>query len=248
MRTVTIMVSTEHAREVLTAAVAQSKRTSTVRLPIDFARLNGPGDHDHTPLTDIAHDGRGEGLRLRVYLSIVMLASKSPHQLRPTPASAFAEMHGLTDPFGSGAGRVNKAQRWLRDHGYITREENGTHPPTITVQDVSTGYNWGARWITLPIELWQNGWINHLSVRALTMYVVLRELTGGRPNGATAPGRRKHQYRLSPETWARGTAELEELGLASVESITDRPNAFARPQRRNRYWLDPEGLIREPPN
>jgi hypothetical protein len=108
-------------------------------------------------------------------------------------------------------------------------------------------YDWGGRWITLPIGLWANGWIHAMSGRALTIYVVLRELTGGRPDGDTADGRRKRQYGLSDETWARGCADLEDLGLATVTRVIDRSDPFVRRQPRMKYRLKNQALTDLPP-
>lgn len=234
----------QDALDVLRSAVDRSKRHSTVQLPIDFVR--DPSEAP-TPLRQIGTDGRGQGLRLKLYLSMTMLATKQPHQLRPYPASAYATMLALEDPNGQGARRVNQAQRWLRDAGFIQRVENGTHPPHITVLELPPRGDWGGRWITLPIGLWSNGWIHVMSGRALMMYVVLRELTGGRPGGSTADGRRKRQYGLSDETWARGTADLETLDLAHVSQVIDSSDAFSRRQPRLKYELVDGGPSRLPP-
>lgn len=225
---------TQDALDVLRNAVDRSRRNSTVQLPIDFVRdpMEAP-----TPLKRIASDGRGQGLRLRLYLSMTMLATAEPRHLRPYPAAAYAMMLALPDPEGQGARRVNQAQRWLRDEGFIQRVENGTHPAHITLLPIPARGDWGGRWITLPITLWSNGWIQVLSGRALTLYVVLRELTGGRPKGDTADGRRKRQYGLSDETWARGSEELVNLGLAEVKRVIDGSDAFSRRQPRLKYRL-----------
>jgi hypothetical protein len=231
---------TQEALDTLRSAVERSKRHSTVQLPIDFAR--DPQERP-TALKRIGSDGRGQGLRLKLYLCMMMLATREPRQLRAYPASAYAQMLALDDPEGQGARRVNQAQRWLRDEGFIQRIENGTHPPHITLLPLPATGEWGGRWITLPLDIWNNGWIHVMSGRALMLYVVLRELTGGRPGGSTAPGRRKRQYGLSDETWARGLADLEDLALASATPVVEKADAFSRPQPRLRYRL--EGAVLE---
>lgn len=234
----------QDALDVLRSAVERSRRHSTVQLQIDFAR--DPAEAP-TPLKRIGSDGRGQGLRLKLYLSMTMLATKKPYQLRPYTASAYATMLALEDPDGQGARRVNQAQRWLRDAGFIQRVENGTHPPHIVLLPLEARGDWGGRWITLPIGLWSNGWIQVLPGRALVLYIVLRELTGGRPDGATADGRRKRQYGLSDETWARGTADLEALGLAQVSRVIDNSDPFSRRQPRLKYRLEDGAMSRLPP-
>jgi len=233
----------QDALDVLRSAVERSRRHSTVQLPIDFVR---DPDEGQTPLKRISSDGRGQGLRLKLYLSMVMLATKEPRHLRPYPASAYATMLALNDPEGQGARRVNQAQRWLRDAGFIQRIENGTHPPHITLLPLPDRGEWGGRWITLPIELWSNGWIQVMSGRALALYVVLRELTGGRPDGATADGRRKRQYGLSDETWARGTADLGVLDLVKNSRVIETSDPFSRRQPRLKYQLTDDRMTRLP--
>jgi hypothetical protein len=186
-------------------------------------------------------------MRLKLYLSMVMMATKAPHVLRPYPASAWASMLDLPEPEGQGARRVNDAQRWLKKSGFILREENGSHAPTIAIADIPQVGQWGSRYITLELDLWQNGWIHSLSGRALTMYVVLRELTGGRAVGSTASGDRKREYGLSDETWAKGCADLELAGIAKVTSVIDKPDRFSRSQPRNKYVLVPGALSSLPP-
>lgn len=231
--------------DIVRSAVERSRRHSTVQLPIDFAR--DPAEQP-TALKRIGSDGRGQGLRLKLYLSMTMLATKEPRHLRAYPASAYAKMLALDHPESQGARRINQAQRWLRDEGFIQRVENGTHPPHITLLPLPVLGDWGGRWITLPISLWANGWIHVMSGRALMLYVVLRELTGGRPSGDTADGRRKRQYGLSDETWARGTADLEALALARVSQVVDTSDPFSRRQPRLKYELDNTAMSTIPPS
>lgn len=229
--------------DILRSAVERSRRNSTVQLPIDFAR---DPEERPTPLKRIGSDGRGQGLRLKLYLCMTMLATREPRQLRAYPASAYAKMLALSEPETQGARRVNQAQRWLRDEGFIQRIENGTHPPHIALLPVPVTGEWGGRWITLPLDLWNNGWVHAMSGRALMLYVILRELTGGRPGGSSAPGRRKRQYGLSDETWARGVADLEALSLATATPVIEKADPFSRPQPRLKYLLDDAALATLP--
>ena len=80
-----------------------------------------------------------------------MLATKEPHHLRPYPASAYATMLDIDDPEGNGARRVNQAQRWLADAGFIQRIPNGTHPPHMVILPLPVVADWSGRWITLPL-------------------------------------------------------------------------------------------------
>lgn len=231
------------ALRVMRSAVDRSRRQSTVQLPIDFVR--DPGGRP-TPLKRIGADGRGQGLRLKLYLSMTMLATKEPHHLRPYPASAYATMLDIDDSEGNGARRVNQAQRWLADVGFIQRIPNGTHPPHMVILPLPVVADWSGRWITLPLGLWSNGWIHVMSGRALMLYIVLRELTGGR-GGTTADGRRKAEYGLSDETWARGLEDLQALKLAEATRVIDRSDPFSRHQPRLKYELK-DGILAQVPD
>lgn len=236
----------QDAQRLMSAAVTRSKRSSSVQLPIAFARQPG-GD---TPLRHIQQDGRGEGLRLRLFLCMLMMATRSPHRLRPYVASAFARLLALPDPAKEGARRINQAQRWLTDNKYISRDTTCRPVEMAVLHCDGSGRPWvvgGGRWITLPIDLWSNGWLLALSGRALTLYIVLRELTGGKSAGASVPRRRRAEYGLSYDTWKRGCDELVERGLLEVttETVTEDEDWGLRVQR-NVYRLIPDALESRP--
>lgn len=229
----------------LRSAVDRSQRSSSVELPIEFLRT----PDGQTPLKHIQQDGRGEGLRLRLMLSMLMLATRAPHKLRPYVAPAYARMLDLADPEVEGARRVNGAQRWLAKHKYISRDTTRQPPAMAMLRCDGSERPWsvsGKRWVTVPIALWQNGWIVALSGRALAIYLVLREVTGGRTGGASIPRRRRAEYGLSPDTWRRGCAELVAHGLIEVttELVTDDEDWGAKVSR-NVYRVLPGGLDKE---
>lgn len=241
-------MSSSDAKRLMAAAVTRSKRSSSVQLPIAFARV----PDGQTPLKHIQQDGRGEGLRLRLFLLMVMMATAAPHRLRPYVAPAFAKTLDLADPEKEGARRVNQSQRWLAQYNYISRDTT-QRPMVVTILNCDrSGTPWsgasGKRWITVPLELWTNGWILELSGRGLALYIVLRELTGGKAAGASVPGRRRKEYGLSYETWKRGCDELEELGLLQVERerVSDDED-WGLQVHRNVYRLIPDGLTRPLP-
>lgn len=236
----------EDARRLIQGAVSRSKRSTTVQLPIAFARLEGGS----TPLRHIQQDGRGEGLRLRLFLLMVMMATKAPHRLPGRAPSAYARALDLPDPAGEGARRVNQSQRWLANHRYIARDTS-CRPATVAILKCDgSGQPWegreGNRWITIPIELWADGWILSLSGRALALYIVIRELTGGRPAGTSVPKRRRAEYGFSYDTWKRGGDELEEAGLLRVGSdIVSDDEDWGLRVPRNVYFLVPDALKRQ---
>lgn len=217
--------------ELLRRAVARAKRSRSVRLPISFARGTS------APLQELVRGGRGGEVRLKLYLTIVMRATAKPYTVPPTPASSYARLLGLDDAEVNGARRVNAAISWLKGHDLITCEGTQGVPPKVTVVDLEASRGASARYITIPIELWSQGWILRLSGRALALYVILRELTGGRgAAGATADRARKADYGLSDETWARACKELEDAGLAFSTPVVEGVE-FGLRRRRLRYRL-----------
>jgi hypothetical protein len=238
------MTLTIETQSTLRRAVERAKRKQSVGLPIGFVR--GPS----APLQEMLRGGRGGGVRVALYLTLVMRATKEPYTLSAMPAASYARLLGLHEPATLGARRISQAMKWLTEKRLILVDEAGRgRPPIITVLDPAGGGGRRqareARYITIPIEMWSQGWIAVLSGRALAMYVVLRELTGGRPAGASADRHRKSEYGLSDDTWARACSELESHDLLVVDQWVDVVE-FGRTRTRNRYQLVDEGLKRDP--
>jgi hypothetical protein len=180
-----------------------------------------------------------------------MRATRKPYTLSPMPAASYARLLGLEEPTTLGARRVSEALKWLAGAQLIAVEQAGRgRPPEITILDPSGGGGERptreGRYITVPIAMWSQGWIATLSGRALAVYVVLRELTGGRPDGASADLYRKQEYGLSDDTWSRACEELQQLGLLDVSQVVDHVE-FGQTRVRNRYQLVADGLERTAP-
>lgn len=248
----------QEAVELLEKALTRSKRTATVRLPVEFARdrINAPAQ---PPLALILYGG-GE-VRIKVLLTVLMQATKPPHATKAR-AKELAAMLDLRDPEGAGGKRVAKA---LRDLENVERENGSTlslvevdrpagRVPTVKVLNPDgSGQEWTDRklgnvYITLPIALWRNGWLIALSGRALALLVILRELTGHRKtvDSAWCSGIRKRQYGLSDDTWTKATRELVDAGLLSIRSEVYSSNG--EPRRRNVYTLHLGRLETHRPN
>ena len=229
----------------LRRAVEKAKRKQSVQLPIGFARGS------EAPLQKLLRGGRGGRVRVALYLTLVMRATKTPYTLSAMPAASYARLLGLEEPTTLGARRVSEALKWLVDAQLIAVEQSGRgRPPVITILDPSGGGGERpareARYITIPIAMWSQGWIATLSGRALAVYVVLRELTGGRPDGASADLYRKQEYGLSDDTWSRAGEELRRFGLLEVGQSVDYVE-FGQTRVRNRYRLVPDALEKQAP-
>jgi hypothetical protein len=228
---------TPEASAAMERAVDRSKRASTVQFPVAFAKT-ADGE---PPLSRLMGGGQGGEVRLKLFLTFAMQATRPPRTVPPRSAQALAALLDL--PEKGGGRRVNAALNWLERERMITRITRPGRAPEVTVLNPDgSGTEWvrssGARWITLPIEFWREGWIHRLSGRAVAVYIALRELVGGKsdPRGEYMDRYRKNQYGMSNDTWTRATKELVELGLlqVSVEMAGDDEIRF---RKRNRYTL-----------
>lgn len=244
---------TEEEQQVLRAlraAVERAKRTS-VAIPVQLVRSREDGeDAELARLLRGGRDdrpGRGGAVRLKLYLTLVMRATRHPHHLAPMPAYNYANLLGLPDPMGGGRRRITEALAWLDQEGFIELVGRGRgSSPLIKVRRVykTRGYD-GPPYVGVPSEMWTNGWIVHLSGRAVALWIVLKELIGSKktPAGAWATGEHKDQYGLSADTWTRATKDLVEAGLLEVETVIDRPE-FGQERRRQKYRLIEAALER----
>ncbi|MCV7532470.1 helix-turn-helix domain-containing protein [Micrococcus luteus] len=230
----------QQALEYLRKAMDRSKRKSTVRLPVEFAR----NSHDKCPRPPLAQMLKGGGHQLHTYLTILMKATRAPHttKVRTTELAEMLHAAGATD---AGKRKIAREIKKLEDPAFpmLQMEREPGRVPTATVlHPDGSGEQWDVAqlphpYITLPIELWTNGWILVLTPRALGLFIALRELTNGRTprNTAWVDPIRKKQYGLSKATWTRATAELQDAGLLTV---TSQVSSFhGEPRRRNIYTL-----------
>lgn len=218
-------------------AVERSKRRSTVGLPREFAR-DRVGDPPSPPLARLL--ARRGTTQLRVYLLMLMVATEHPHTADRT-AYDVATMLGLGDSEGARR-RVEQAFRGLAELRLMKRTPiPGRTTRTTILHPRGDGSPWNSAslkppYVTLPLSLWRNGWIVALSGRALSLLVVLRDLTGGRPgDSAWADGETKRQYGISEDTWTRASKELVEAGLLTVTSTVQ--TSYNQRRKRNQYTL-----------
>lgn len=214
------------AQRLLDQAVQRSGRRSTVQLPREFARIQDPTQIE-TPLS--AMFKRGEAT-MKVYLTLVLLTRQPPHELFRTSTDHFwAEMLGYeelndADPVpGAGTKRIKRAMSALQTSG-----PNEDTPWISRVREPGRGYKFvvthlpetGAPYITVPLELWSNGWINVMSARALFVYLILRLVLKGADDdtaGAHVSVADRKSHAIQDDTWQRGLKELETMGLARSE-------------------------------
>jgi len=234
----------------LEKAVRKSKRSSSVRLPVEFARAAGDDD---PPLARMMRGGQGGESRLRVYLLVRMMATAAPHHLSITATDAAACLD-FPDPPTVGARRVNAAFKALASDDLRLIAIKAPPGRTRTLEILNpdgSGLAWDdtklrAPYITLPITLWRKGWLLALSGRAVAILIVLKELTAGRKSdGAWVDGIRKRQYGFSDDTWTRASKELKDRGLLTVERHTYQSQG--EPRQRNLYQLNLDVLEKYAP-
>ena len=233
----------------LKGAVNESKRRSTVQLVEEFARTTKTTRAGAVPpLADLLRMGE---VPLRLYLTLVMMTAKPEENgvarplHRETAPSHFAEMLGYDDladgvnPPGAGTRRVQRAMEALRDKGYIELRKEPGHYPKIAVVHPGAGSDPTPPYITIPIEIWKNGWITALSARTLATYVALRLVTIGKEQGEGQhlPPYERDRFQLSPDTWQRGTKELAAKGLLEVRPGIVETRGL-RSRHRNVYYMN----------
>lgn len=238
------MTEPVEALAILQNAVDRSKRKSSVQFPISFVRQHAGSP----PLAKLMRGGQGGGVRLRLYLTLVMQATRHPYRVPRRTARGLARLLNL--PGENGPRQINAALNWLEKERLIVRErEDGVPSAFVLKLPDGSGEDWAPnrdwRYLTLPIALWSNGWILRLNGRCLAVYIALRELTGGKPEGGVMDKHRKRQYGISNDTWTRATKELEAMGLLIVTEEVFGDDSWER-RRRNRYRLTDLAVVGNP--
>lgn len=217
---------------------ARSKR-KVVRLPTHFIRARDYGQNP--PLARLFKLGDS---RLKLYLTLKMVAAKAPHEMKALPPRQVATMLDFDDPTGKGIRRAQEALTAIVNANFVSRVPHPGELADLTIKTPGAPRTASeqARWTNLPIELWTRGWIITLSGRALTVYIALRQITGGRETtGAWIDGPNRKLYSLSDEVWRLGTKELEDYGLVTATMET-KPDGWRQRRRRKIYYMSPSRI------
>jgi hypothetical protein len=196
------------SKTMLQSLVTRSKRSVVpfelgfVRRSVDEASLPPP------PLARMLRGGRGGEVRLKLYMSIQLIAVSHPYNVTRS-ASSWAALLSLPDRGVNGARRVNDAIRWLEQHQLIRVERRRGGPPeVINLRQLGTGDPYvrpppRAGYINVPVSFWKNGWIVTLSPAAIAMWLITNEMQHGRnsPDDVwVSPLIAKERYDLSDDT------------------------------------------------
>ena len=235
----------ERARDLLATAADKSKRGGNVPFPLAF--VLAPEAGGLPPLARFIRGGRGGEVRLRLYLSITMMATRHPYDLSNPPSpNHWSELLAL--PADAGPRRVSSNIKWLGKNNFIRLTPRPGRPAVITLLDPSGGgepyvrpMTQGRRYVGVPVEFWRHGWLLALSATATALLLVLLEHQGGYEKARYVMRDRRARYGLSADTWTLARKELEQHRLLHV-SRTPQGSSFDYRRQRNTYWVDLEAL------
>lgn len=227
--------------------VSTSKRTKGLQLPHSF--LRDESGKPNPPLARLIQGGRGGEVRLKLYLTVSLIAGGAPYAYeKPTPSRAWAELMNLPDPSTAGARRVSDAFAWLHQHKYLSvdRGRGRTTRFRLLSSDLNgEDYEKPTRdYVSVPLGLWKYHWISAMSGRELAVLLAILDCPGDDDVDSSTPRylttEQKERYGLSPDTWTRATWQLDHIRAISLENkVSGRHFQFKR--IRNIYRvLDPE--------
>ena len=196
------------------------------------------------PLAQLIRGGHGGEVRLKLYMTMTMFATRAPHDIKNVPGRFWASALRLADPETNGARRIADGLNSLEAAKLIRLARHPGLPPTVTLlHPTGSGkaYSWrGKWWINIPVGFWTNGWICQLSAGAVALLFVTRDMRSDRKENQPHPWLSGFD-RISDDTWTRARAELEGLGLLTVSRIPQGRD-FDYRRMRNTYWLHVERL------
>lgn len=240
------------ALRLLNRAAERSKRTSVPYAPEFVRPLNVvPGIPAATPpLARLIQGGRGGEVRLKLYLLLTMIATRSPFDIR-NPPTAMTLARTLDLAPDTGARRITSNMRWLADNHFIWLTKRPGQTPSIQLLDPQSGGKWTlidprnrkpyVPYVSFPIGFWRHGWLLHLSPVAIAVMFALRERLGGSKVPLYLLRDRRDSYGLSHDTWTRGRRELEDARLLTVKRVP-QGDEYVYNRLRNSYLLEMERL------
>ena len=238
-----------------------AKREAQVRR--SFIASDGT-EGKNPPLATLLRSGRGGAVRLKLFLSLLWIASGRGHSVSAS-AQQWAILIGLEDPSSKGARQIRSGLKWLSEHSLVANREvpgigsevtllndsgDGT-PYSVPGKEMSAskkssqGFDRKNIYVRLPPEFWTQSWIHILSGPAIAMLLVLLDVRGGSDpddplwfSGSVAATR----YTLSEDTRAKGLSELIAYGAITSENRPVRSDQLASPRIRHVYRIRDDRL------
>jgi hypothetical protein len=243
------------------ARAASRRARATAQLRIGFISRQDP-NAPPPPLAKMLRGGRGGQVRLKLLLSLLWFQTDGTQAVPLAyPSQVWAELLDLHNPKDAGARRINEAQRWLENHGFITIEARPGRPNRVTVLNetgngapyeppgraanlmrntdkVSSHY-----YVQVPHEVWTSGYMSMLSGPGVALFLILLDQYG--PGRITdphpvwfSPTVLRDRYALSDDTRNKGMNDMRDLGLITVKRQPFNPGDFDIRRIRNTYALD----------
>ncbi|MEV7372430.1 hypothetical protein AB0O51_16290 [Streptomyces sp. NPDC090301] len=232
----------------LNKAADRADRRGNVPFQLSFVRSQD--SETPPPLARLIQGGRGGEVRLKLYLSITMMATAAPYDLRrpPTPQT-WARMLAL--PPDTGPRRVSSNLRWLSKNNFIELSPRPGNTALIKLLPMDPGgvpyvrASTQGRYVGIPIEFWKRGWIIHLSATGIAVLFALLEAQGGYKEPRYLTRERRDSYGFSHATWTEATKELQRHEFLTVRREAQGSD-FDYQRLRNLYWVD-EGRFTDHP-
>ena len=234
-------IARQEALEKLRGAVEAAQRRTQVAFDYGFVKSNV--DSEAPPLARLVQGGRGGEVRLKLYLTITMMATRDPFDLRRsrTP-QAWARLLALPQPTEQGARRISASLSWLETADLVKlTPRKGSTPAIQLLHPVHEKRPYTrpiSHYVGVPIDFWLNGWIVDLSATGIALLMVLIDNGRGEKDKARyVTTLRRSEYGLSHGTWTRATKELNCYGLVKVDRDLFGDD-FDSARLRNTYQLN----------
>lgn len=243
------------ARASMKRLVERSKRHSGLQLPKAFLRGSAV---EAAPLARMLSGGRGADIRIKLYLSTVLLAGSSHHHpvhganvVDDVAGASWARALALPEPNGAGARQVAAAQAWLHDKKLLRVTRRPGREPLVRLRSADGKDRPWRRptepYLTVPIGLWSGHWLWFLSAKELAVLLALLDLQGGHgdvdtPEPQWMTEEDHERYGFSPETWRLGSKALKQKGLLETDFRYGLSRDFETPRRRKTFWVRLERL------
>jgi hypothetical protein len=189
--------------------------------------------------------GKGGGLRVSLFLSLIWLCSKEPYTTTRQPAY-WATLLGRGDPRGDGARAIRDCLKELRDRGTIkltargNRIEIGLNAETSTSENpvpYLTPYD-REPYISVPRAFWSSGTAGRLSGAGVAMYLVSLAMTRhDDPDFFLSGEFFDERFGISRSSRKRGLSELAKAGVLTVRVVETVDIESFRQLRRNVYTV-----------
>lgn len=193
--------------------------------------------------------GKGGGLRISLFLSLIWVCARSPYETRRV-APYWAELLGREDPRGEGARTIRDCLKELEARALIGIRPDGAAVEISLNHEASTPdhvrayeapYDSGDAYLSVPRSFWTSQLAGSLSGAAVAMYLAGLALTSHeRFNFFVSAAFFDARFGISRSSRKRGLKELTDRGVLTVETVETVDVDTFRVRRRNVYTIQPD--------